>query len=268
MVEPVFDGAALDRTKSAARSNAALTMDVGRFCATCHHVGYVFIEDLSEFTEGGWFRKRPCSCNTDTPEILSALRAAGIPDLYLGASVSSWTNTGRTTAEKAQNGAVLGAVKRIVERMEEASKDGLGIWLSGPEGTGKTWLACGVLREAMVRWRFDGAFSSGSSLVRLSIEEPERLAELRAVRWLVIDGIDQIPKTQSGYDLTLVADLIRERYHGMRPTIFTAARSLKDSREDFIESIRSILTHYTLDLALTGGNFSDRRSIGAKWGAA
>lgn len=268
MVEPVFEGPSLDRTRASARSSAATTFDVSRFCDACHHVGFLFVEDLSEFRDGGWFRRVACRCNTDTPEILAALRAAGVPDLYLRASLVNFVNTGRTAGEKAQNGTVSGTLRRIADRMQEAGRDGVGIWLSGPEGTGKTWLACAMVREAMLRWRLDGAFVSGSSLVRLSIEDRERIAELRAVQWLAIDGIDQIPKTTSGYDAVLLADLVRERYHAMRPTVFTAARSLADSKDGFVEGVRSILSSSTLDLALTGGNFSDRRDLRSKWGRA
>lgn len=265
-VVPVFLGEPpRPMTLIAAGSAADLTFDRSRYCEKCHHVGFVFIEDLSEFPEGGWFRKRPCECNVSSPDVLGALRAAGIPELYLGSTLDNWTNTGRTASEKAQNAATLVRLRGIASRLDEASRDCVNVWLWGPGGTGKTWLACALLREAIIRWRYDGFFVSAPDLVRLSIDERDEYSHLREVRWLILDSIDGIPSTRSGYDLTLVADLIRTRHQAQRPTIFTAAKSLVRATDELIVSVRPLVSNYTVEASLTGDDFSTRKGVREKW---
>lgn len=240
-----------------------------RFCEKCNHVGFLFEEDLSEFSEGGWYRRYPCECNTDSLRDHAAMREAGVPDVFLGATLASWNNVGRTPSEKQANERALKVARDVAARLEEASREGLNLWLHGTKGSGKTWVACSLLREAILTRGFTGRFFQSSELVRVSIHEAERFSMLYDVGWLVLDGIDQVPRTASGYEASTLHALVSHRVQNRAPTVFTAQRPLYRIHEMFGDphgrDLGNLLPTVTVELALVGGDFSESKGIREKW---
>jgi DNA replication protein DnaC len=160
-------------------------------------------------------------------------------------------------------------VREIAARLGEASRDGVCVWLYGSQGAGKTWAACSLLREAILTWGFTGLFFQGTELVRASIDDAARFSSLYGVGWLVLDGIDRVPRTQTGYEKETLSALIKHRVQSRSPTVFTAHCPLKDI-PGLVEGqcgaeIVSALRPVTVELALVGGNFSESKGVREKW---
>lgn len=250
-------------TEVAARAYARDHYDPVAHCEKCGGIGVFFRERTEEFTSG-WYETVPCECFFKASQ-RAALQQAGIPEVYLSASLDTWTNTGRGKREIAENESSLKLARSIIDKIDEAAHDGLHVWISGTEGTGKTWIACSILAAARLRG-YPARFFSAMRLVRHSIEHREDFESLYDVDWLLLDGIDSLPPTKSGYEVGLVHDLIRERVQQQMPTIFTASMALAKCGEAFVSDIRSLLEPVTLQLQFVGKPFqSGQSSFLSKW---
>lgn len=239
--------------------------DASRYCGKCGHVGLIFTEDTSEF-EGGWYRSEECECSRAHHARL-VLEEAGVPVAYIQASLASWNNTGRIDREREQNERSIGRAREVAAKMGEAMKDGLNLWIYGAGGAGKTWVACALLRVAILQWGFTGKFASAGSLVRGSIDHREEFEALYYADWLVIDAVDALPETRTGYEVTLVEDLLRSRIQNRKPLIFTAGCTVEKMPVRFVQSVGSLISVGTLPLAFEGAAFG-KGAVVQKWQGA
>lgn len=114
-----------------------------------------------------------------------------------------------------------------------ASGDASGLYVYGSVGSGKTWLACAVLREAARR---DGcqprAFGAVSMLSALREGFDGRggvtMGELRSADVLLVDDLDK-PKP-TAWSLEALFDLFDSRSACGRPTVVTANSDLAGLR--------------------------------------
>lgn len=250
-----------ESTAAAARSLAGHRHDESRYCAECNHVGLIFTEDLSEW-EGGWYTTTYCRCAVAENE-RATLDAAGVPEVYQEATLDNWHNTGRTPSEKTTNAGTLSRARRIVGALKEARADGINLWLYGTGGTGKTWIACAIA-VAAARAGFSIRFISAASLVREAIEHKENFDGLFHADFLVVDGVEDLPETRFGYEMTLVLDLLRHRSHNSQPTIFTSDKPTGALPERLGRVLTSLLQGRTIESKLEGVAF-ERTSLTEKW---
>lgn len=254
-----------ETTRLAAESMAQFRYDPERYCEKCGYVGLTFVEDTSEF-QGGWYRTEECECSRAQHARL-VLEEAGVPVAYLKATLQTWNNTGRIDRERQQNEKSITSARAVAARMDEATRDGLNLWIYGAGGAGKTWVACSLLRDAILRWGLTGKFASAGSLVRDSINHREEFETLHYADWLVIDAVDALPETRTGYEIALVEDLLRSRVQNKKPMIFTAGCTVEKMPARFVQSVGSLISTGALPLVFEGAAFG-KGAVVQKWQGA
>ena len=264
MTEPIFTTPPLyEATAIAARSKAMQAHDPDTFCEKCNHVGLIFTEDLSEFAEGGWYRATACEC-ANAAHLLALMRASGIPEAYHRADHMTWQNLGRTDAEREGNDDVRFSIQRIVNNIYDFRTDAVNLWLYGGVGTGKTYLACAVLRAALGN-RMTARFTLASSMVRQSIHDREAFERLFDCDFIVIDGLEDLPETRSGYETSLLVDLLRYRIQNRLPLIFTSSNAPGQMPQEWVQQMHATILTSTLPLRLEGRQYERANDNVRKW---
>lgn len=129
--------------------------------------------------------------------------------------------------------------KKYCEAYEQVLSDGLGIYLFGNKGTGKTHLTACIANELMSKYKqvlFTNFFEI-SKLIRSTFgnsreSETKYINEFANIDFLFIDdlGTERV-QSASGEDLWLqekIFEVLNKRYNMRKPTIFTSNYSLQE----------------------------------------
>jgi DNA replication protein DnaC len=159
----------------------------------------------------------------------------------------------------------------------KAMKDrGQGITYVGPNGVGKTHLACAVMREAMGSgYRIECI--ELSSLIELHLEmfnvnarlkqgyeeDYERSFELDArlryiqmkARFLLLDDLGREHESVSGWSNQRVFDLLRYRHNRCLPTIITTNLPFAELDTRYTEGLSSFLRGATTVVVMQGEDY-------------
>lgn len=123
----------------------------------------------------------------------------------------------------------------IVERARSWVTEGTaGAFLYGPSGTGKTGLAVGMLKRAMVEWRERGRYVNVPELLASlragygeeGVNQSRLIQELQEVPHLILDDIG-VDKYSDWVESTMYA-LIGPRHSHQSSTIFTSNYSVRE----------------------------------------
>lgn len=155
---------------------------------------------------------------TPSSDYIRAMRLdAGIPERYLEASFNAWSPEGKDQEE----------FKGEVNRWKAGPfRDGASAVFRGTHGAGKTWLACGLVSDALGKGL--DAFYITAKAYTGKIKETYRkdardtesglLERFSGFDLLVVDEVGRQFETQSEH--LYLFDLVNERYNCKRPTIF------------------------------------------------
>jgi DNA replication protein DnaC len=198
-----------------------------------------------------------CSkCTTKTTR-LKRYYAAGIPSCYWDITFS--------TFEGSQG--VKTAVKKIIKNIDDFYDSGLSINFIGGLGTGKTSLACCILKNAIVK-DYSGHYTDMKSvanrLVDSSGEFQNYVSTLLEVDFLIIDEVDgrwmlQSERSEKFFGST-VEYILRTRYQNGLPTLICSNTVDVNTifGEDFESSLKSLFSKYTKTLVVHG---KDKRRL-------
>lgn len=142
---------------------------------------------------------------------------AGIPERYLSASFASWVPEGEPQEK----------LRSEVQRWKSGPfRDGASAVLRGGVGTGKTWIACGLMADAIEKG-YSAVYSTAKAYTGkvketyrkdAKLAESDVLAHFSDVDLLVLDEIGRQFETHNEH--LYLFDLVNERYNRGKPTIF------------------------------------------------
>lgn len=132
--------------------------------------------------------------------------------------------------------------KKFCERWEDVKKEGLGIYLYGDVGTGKSLLtACigNCLLSQMIPVLFTNFFEISKQIKKSfsdsTITESDFVEKLATIDLLIIDDIGTEQMVKNGERTWLqdkIYDVVNARYVNKKPTIFSSNESLVDLVEN------------------------------------
>lgn len=232
-------------------------------CKNCGNTGTVLK------MKNGSLRSSDCMCkilNARTLNKEKIIKDSGIPFRYKDAQLANWINPGRAQAEIAMNNASYHVIHEYSSKLRKMIERGYGLYLTGPNGVGKTFLACAIANRA-VSLEVDVKYFTMSTIVRTQIsswfeEDAKKTAiGIHSSTLLVIDDLDKIYKTKTGIETSLFDNLLRERLQSNKPCIFTSNRTIDDARSDFGPHIHSMLKEHCAEVVILGEDYRSNLSV-------
>lgn len=162
------------------------------------------------------------------------LRNTGIPKRYQAITMAEIERRGIPPTVERQ----AELIKRYIAILDEAIKEGNGLYLRGEAGTMKTTFAIAIMREAMKK-NFSCFFISAVSLMDklFSLPDAERRVfetKIATTDILVVDDLGQ--EHEKSWIQTKIRALFNERYNNMKTTIITTNLG-SQVRELYVESM-------------------------------
>jgi len=178
------------------------------------------------------------------------LRHARIPPLYWEAELPA-----------------AGALANFAAQLEGNLKEGIGLLLTGPNGSGKTYASCALARQALAftaRVLYIPAPDMVQAFIKHSKFDEDFLMEdaFRNRVLLVIDDVGQEYRgSGSGFSEQNVVNLIRYRITYKRATILTTNMNIEQLTETYGKGFASLLQQGMVTILMSG---ADRRKEGRK----
>ena len=201
--------------------------------------------------------KNKCSCDEGCIKCatkitrLKRYARAEIPVCYWNLPFSTFTG----------NEVVKSAIRKVIKNIDSFYDSGTSINFIGGLGTGKTSLACVILKNAIVKdysAHYTDMKTIANKLSFSASEFSEYMNRLMSVDFLVIDEVDgrwvlQSEKSERFFGSTMEF-LLRNRYQNGLPTIIcsNSPRLNMIFGEDFSESLDSLFSKYTKSIIVHG----------------
>lgn len=226
-------------------------------CKNCGNTGTVLkVKGMSATTSD-------CMCNVIHKRKVVAdakFAESNIPALYKDASLSDWQNPGRTKQQIDLNSASFQVVHEYARKIKSMVKKGHGLYLTGPNGVGKTFIGCAIgLRAAAAALNI--RYYTMAAITRAQIdgwfqeEAKATMAGIRSADLLIIDDLDKIYRTKTEIETSLFDNLLRDRLQASRPCIFTSNRTMDDAKDDFGPHVYSMLNEHCAELVFIGDDY-------------
>ena len=160
--------------------------------------------------------------------VLEEFRAADIPDRYRNAV---WERS-------AESDSIFDDCMAYLEAFDAVRKVGGNIVFCGAEGTGKTLLACTMLRSLILEQGISGRYATAGDFLRRVKEsygnaraasEYTLVRELSGVGFLVLDEVGKSRGCK--YEIDTLFDIINARYNALLPTLAITNLNLQSLAE-------------------------------------
>ena len=207
------------------------------YCGKCNTPKQVYIEYF------GKAMPTPCKCRQEQlqkekereEKMKKALKIKELREAsLLGKRFESASFENTETAHSAEFKAVYDRCKRYCEIADDVLINGIGIYLFGTNGTGKTRLTACMGNELMNNG-YTVLYTNFTEIARKMLKSDNFINQLSSVNFLFIDDFGTEKVVKGNEDIWLqekVFEVINKRYIDRKPIIFTSNYSLKELIED------------------------------------
>lgn len=216
-------------------------------CPKCEDLGYILTEQGAV----------PCDCLAQR-RLEEACRAARIPTRYFSKSLETFQTLGDQSRKE-----IVEFAKKFVRSFRASAHDqpSKGLLLHGREGTGKTHIAIGILKEILAKghsglyWNVPELFLELRRTISESAELDEAtiLDEAIETDLLVLDDLGAEKVSEFVLDRLYV--LINGRYENDLPTIITTNRTLEELRSQIGPRIVSRISEMCVPIDFPAGDY-------------
>lgn len=216
--------------------------ELGIECRVCEGLGHV--------------RGVPCECVHNVAR-LRALQQASIPYRYWDidwSRIVELLESNRIALSGSGKDLLLGYGSSLINRVA----NGDGLWICGPVDKAKTSISC-ALGQLGLSLGYSCRFIRYSSLVGLVIEGDPEVGWIRhKVNILILDDIGRESNSQSGYNKTLLNNVIRDVLEGSnRILIANTNLKLADLGTRYGPAVESIATDQFARVQVIRADFRD-----------
>jgi DNA replication protein DnaC len=164
------------------------------------------------------------------------------------------------------------AIRTYVKSFKFMISKGIGLYLWGSNGSGKTYIATALLKYAWTNWRVTGYCVTAAELKESWIEDrpahdgsDETMIErVTTARLLVIDDIGREHRAASGFAENRFGMLLRDRSRDLKTTIMTSNLDPQQFGEIYGRSIVELVKECTHPIKLVANNYRSSKALEIK----
>jgi len=158
----------------------------------------------------------------------------------------------------------LAQVSDYILRYDEMLREGMGLLLSGPLGTGKTFLSTMVLKELIKRGYNCWATTFANTIEAFTAtwgnqEEKQWFAKkFMYSQVLLLDDLGRDLRTGNNLPQSTFDSILRTRVQEGRTTLLTTNMSMRELESGYGSAVLSLLKEVSLRIEFTGDDFRPR----------
>ena len=235
----------------------------GKICPICREK--IFTETI-KFMGLEFEHELPCTCRQKAEELEKQqaeirkneeilrrrLIASKIPERYYAASFESFVTNGNNQTAKEK-------MRRYAEKFPEYYQKGMGIYLHGNCGSGKTYLACAAAHVIMAQG-YGVMYQNASDICDETSANFGVLPDVyKNATLLILDDLGAESENKSDSRKATIYKLIDCRYRGLKPTIITSNLKFQELEALFDTRISERILENTLKITLAAESFRRRK---------
>lgn len=228
------------------------------YCEKCDHTGRFF-----SFDAQGNVKYTYCDCyerKISKDKYPTLLARSRIPAATLDFDMSQYVNGGTTDSQRSINVQNVAKVNEIVADIRGYIKGGKNLYVQGHTGTGKTYIAAYIARQALMNG-FSAAYVAFNRAIdaMMNSDDYRWVEYMRYADCLVVDNIDNMTMKNDLHHV-MFDRLVRQRVQARRSNIYISKTPFKMIYEKLGFENQSLMNERCTRLSFVG---EDHRYIDA-----
>jgi DNA replication protein DnaC len=207
-------------------------------CPLCNGEGVIPLKE-------DFFTVQICSCSKKI-SLYYKYYEAGIPEKFIETTPSDFLKE------------VPDRVKKYTRNIDKWITKGVGLYLWGDNGTGKSFLLAEIAKY-VIRKNHSVKFLSLEHFLKLTFENSEELENIREADFIALEEIEKIykPDKENSYASVIFDDFFRTRSNRRKVTCITSNCELHKLKGIHGKHIASLLKEDLVPVEMNGNDFRD-----------